>query len=388
MTVRQKIIEQLNRIPGFHGLSNAVKTSVISGVVVLVWLLSGFLLPSGPALEVPDTITNRLAAEATVKVVVNTIKPQSYKEKLSIRGHTEADRTVRMASQTSGIIQSVPVEKGEFVKQGQIVCQIQVAAREAQLAEAKALMKSKEIDYTAAKKLVEKGHFSLSRAAAAEAAFDTAKALVAQRRIELDRTRIKAPFDGVLDSRHVEVGDYIQIGQPCGMIVDKDPLVIVTQISEKQVGALGVGAKGKARLATGEVVTGTISYLAEKADPATRTFRLEMDVPNPENKLRDGVSADLEVEGRPTQAHLLPHGSITLDPSGTIGAKTVENGITKFNPITILSDGPEGVWIKGLTGTQDFIVIGQEFAVSGRAVQVDKSDSTVAKSGDTGTTTE
>ena len=201
-----------------------------------------------------------------------------------------------IASETSGIIDALPVKEGQKVKKNELICKIRVGAREAKLAEAEALMRAKEIDFKAAEKLVEKGHFSLSRAAAAQAAFDTAKALVAQRQIELERTMIRAPFDGVLDVRHVELGDFITIGQPCGTVIDKNPLKVVTQVSEKQVSSLKTGAQGKATLATGEVAEGVISYLAEKADPVTRTFRMEVEVDNSDYLLRDGVSTNLEVK--------------------------------------------------------------------------------------------
>ncbi len=364
------IIKYIDRIPMMKTLPETVKLSVIASFGVFVWLLSGFLVPSGPALEVPSSISEKNKNTASVKVVSKTINPEDFNEILSFRGYTQAKRSVSIASETSGIIEVLPVKEGQKVKKDELICKIRVGARQAKLAEAEALMRAKEIDFKAAEKLVEKGHFSLSRAAAAQAAFDTAKALVAQRQIELDRTMIRAPFDGVLDVRHVELGDFITIGQPCGTVIDKNPLKIVTQVSEKQVSALKTGAKGKAKLATGEVVEGVISYLAEKADPVTRTFRMEVEVDNSDYRLRDGVSTNLEVEAGITEAYLLPHGIITLQTSGDVGVMTVENNLARFHPITILSDGPEGVWIKGLKGTQKFITVGQEFVTEGQPLKV------------------
>ena len=364
------IIAYIDKIPMMRTLPETVKLSVVASFGVFVWLLSGFLVPSGPALEVPSSISEKSKNAESVKVVSKEIHPEKFNEILSVRGYTKAKRSVSIASETSGIIDALPVKEGQKVKKNELICKIRVGAREAKLAEAEALMRSKEIDFKAAEKLVEKGHFSLSRAAAAQAAFDTAKALVAQRQIELEYTMIRAPFDGVLDVRHVELGDFITIGQPCGTVIDKNPLKIVTQVSEKQVSALKTGAKGKATLATGEVVEGIISYLAEKADPVTRTFRMEVEVDNSDYKLRDGVSTNLEVEAGITEAYLLPHGIITLETSGDVGVMTVENNLARFHPITILSDGPEGVWIKGLNGSQKFITVGQEFVVDGQPLKV------------------
>ena len=232
------IIAYIDKIPVMRPLPETVKLSVIATVGVFVWLISGFLVPSGPALEVPSSISEKNNNAETVKVVSKEIFPEDFNEILSIRGYTKAKRSVSIASETSGIIDALPVKEGQKVKKNELICKIRVGAREAKLAEAEALMRAKEIDFKAAEKLVEKGHFSLSRAAAAQAAFDTAKALVAQRQIELERTMIRAPFDGVLDVRHVELGDFITIGQPCGTVIDKNPLKVVTQVSEKQVSSL------------------------------------------------------------------------------------------------------------------------------------------------------
>ena len=371
------IIAYIDKIPMMKTLPETVKLSVVASFGVFVWLLSGFLVPSGPALEVPTSISEKSKNAESVKVVSKDIYPEEFNEILSIRGYTKAKRSVSIASETSGIIEALPVNEGQKVKKNELICKIRVGAREAKLAEAEALMRSKEIDFKAAKKLVEKGHFSLSRAAAAQAAFDTAKALVAQRKIELEYTMIRAPFDGVLDVRHVELGDFITIGQPCGTVIDKNPLKIVTQVSEKQVSALKTGANGKATLATGEVVEGIISYVAEKADPVTRTFRMEVEVDNSDYRLRDGVSTNLEVEAGITEAYLLPHGIITLETSGNVGVMTVENDLARFHPITILSDGPEGVWVKGLNGPQKFITVGQEFVVDGQLLKVTETKITL-----------
>lgn len=364
------ILGYVDKIPMMKSLPETVKISFLAIVGVILWLVSGVLMPSGPALEVPASIAEKNGNSGSVKVVSREISPSDFRETLSLRGYTKVKRSVSVSSETSGIIEALPVREGEKVKKGQLICRIRVGAREARLSEAEALMRAKEIDLKAAEKLVEKGHFSLSRAAAAQAAFDTAKALVVRRKIELERTFIRAPFDGVLDVRDVELGDFITVGQPCGTVIDKNPLKIVTQISEKQVGVLRPGAKGRAVFATGEAVEGVVSYIAEKAAPVTRTFRMEMEVDNSDYSLRDGVSSSLEVEVGVTQAYLLPHGIITLEASGDVGVMTVSGNRAKFTPITILSDGPEGVWIKGLQGTQKFITVGQEFVSDGQRVLV------------------
>ena len=156
------IIAYIDKIPVMRPLPETVKLSVIASVGVFVWLISGFLVPSGPALEVPSSISEKSNNAETVKVVSEEIFPEDFNEILSIRGYTKAKRSVSISSETSGIIDALPVKEGQKVKKNELICKIRVGAREAKLAEAEALMRAKEIDFKAAEKLVEKGHFSLS----------------------------------------------------------------------------------------------------------------------------------------------------------------------------------------------------------------------------------
>ena len=151
------IIAYIDKIPVMRPLPETVKLSVIATVGVFVWLISGFLVPSGPALEVPSSISEKNNNAETVKVVSKEIFPEDFNEILSIRGYTKAKRSVSIASETSGIVDALPVKEGQKVKKNELICKIRVGAREAKLAEAEALMRAKEIDFKAAEKLVEKG---------------------------------------------------------------------------------------------------------------------------------------------------------------------------------------------------------------------------------------
>ena len=105
------IIKYIDRIPMMKTLPETVKLSVIASFGVFVWLLSGFLVPSGPALEVPSSISEKNKNTASVKVVSKTINPEDFNEILSFRGYTQAKRSVSIASETSGIIEVALLSK-------------------------------------------------------------------------------------------------------------------------------------------------------------------------------------------------------------------------------------------------------------------------------------
>ena len=186
--------------------------------------------------------------------------------------------------------------------------------------------------------------------------------------IDLANTKIKAPFAGIVDDRYVNVGDYMRVGDKCAMLVAPEPFLAVGQVSKHEVGQLKIGDTVTANLVTGETVQGKISFVSVRADDTTRTFRIEAELPNPDAKLRAGVSVDIHIPVRQLEAERISPGILVLDDNGVVGVRTVENGTVRFRPIQIVSDGPDGMWVSGLADGVEVITIGQEFVNDGEHV--------------------
>src|SRR5690606_37201177 len=179
----------------------------------------------------------------------------------------EAVRRVQLKAQIDGFVARLPVEKGARVKKDDVICELAVEERAARLAEAEALAAQRALELNAARELAAKGHRSRTQVAAAQAQHDAALAQVEQMRTFLAQTKVRAPFDGILDQRHVEMGDYLLKGGACATILDLDPYLVIGNVSERDVGRIAVGDPGQARLVDGTEVRGTIRYLAAAAEP-------------------------------------------------------------------------------------------------------------------------
>jgi multidrug efflux system membrane fusion protein len=186
--------------------------------------------------------------------------------------------------------------------------------------------------------------------------------------IDLENTRIKAPFDGLVDDRYVNVGDYMRAGDKCALLIAPEPFLAAGQISEREVAELKVGDPASATLVTGEKVDGKIRFVANRADDTTRTFRVEVELPNPDGHLKDGISADIHVPVRNLQAVRISSGILVLDDNGAVGVRAVENGIVRFHPVQIVSDGPDGMWVSGIESGMSVITVGQSFVTDGEHV--------------------
>jgi len=278
-------------------------------------------------------------------------------------------------AEVRGRVAAVLAEKGERVAADQPIVRLEAEDRKARLAQALALREQRRIEYEAAKTLSKKGYRAETQLAAAKAAYDAAEAAVQSAQVAIDNLTVRAPFEGVLDSRQVELGDFLDIGDAVGRIVDLDPILGVAEVSERDIGALELGQSGELRLIAGPTRQGVVSFISKAADPATRTFRVEMEVPNADGAIPDGMTAELEIPLKTVMAHKISPAILTLSDEGVVGVKIVDDEArVRFVPVRILEDGARGTWIAGPPAEARFIVVGQEFVVDGERVRALPSD--------------
>ena len=343
-----------------------------------------------------------------VSVVAVVSHAQTVDSAVILRGRTEAARQVAVSSETSGLVISDPIRKGAFVESGALLCQLDPGIRAASLAESRARLAEAqgrvpeaqaaiaeasarvaeaEINVNAARRLSEDGFASETRLVSAEATLqaanagvqrassqlisaqagiEAAQAGIAAAEREIERLSITAPFAGLLESDTAELGTLMQPGVPCATIIQLDPIKLVGFVPETDVGQVSVGAMAGARLSTGDEITGQVSFLSRSADEQTRTFRVEIQVPNADFAIGDGQTVEILVASSGKMAHLLPGSALTLDNEGTIGIRVVGDGdIARFLPVGILRDTIDGIWVTGLPETINVIVTGQEYVTDG-----------------------
>lgn len=318
-----------------------------------------------------DTANAKPAPVGPQAVQVRITPETSRPVEVLLRGRTEAARTVVVRSETAGVVVAAPATEGSFVGQGQILCRLSVDARQASLDQTRAALKSRQLQREAAAQLAEKGYRSQTQVLEAQANLDAAQAAVRQAEIVLDQVNIRAPFAGVFDRRDAEVGTYLAPGQPCGTMIELNPLLIVGDVAETEAGKLRVGAAAQARLVSGQLLTGRVRYVAREADPQTRTYRVEIVAQNSGNSVRSGLSSDLRIEAGAGAAHLVPVSALVLDAAGRQGVRYVVNtDRVAFAPIAVLEETPDGVWVSGLKGSVQVITVGQSFVADGQKIKV------------------
>ena len=204
----------------------------------------------------------------------------------------------------------------------------------------------------------------------AEAALASARARLARIREDIDHTVVRAPFAGVLEERLAETGDFLDVGAPVAVVADLDPLVVSVHIVQQRIGEVTRGGSAEVRLPDGRTRTGRVRYIARTANEDTRTFRVEVTVPNAEGAIPAGLSAEVRIPVGEVQAHFVSPALLTLDDAGVLGIKSVDDdNRVGFHPVELVRAQPEGVWVSGLPETVRLITVGQGFAREGERVR-------------------
>jgi multidrug efflux system membrane fusion protein len=285
----------------------------------------------------------------------------------TLRAQLEPLRSVTLRAETDGPVVELPVAKGQRVAAGQLLVGLGLKARETERVEAEALVRQREVEAEATRSLVADGVQPPTLARQKEAELAAALAQLARIEQEIADTRVASPFAGVLNDRHVELGDFVDRGEPLATVVDDSSVLVTAQVPQQLVGSLRPGLPARARLASGELVSGRIRYLSAVGDAATRSFRIEVAVPNPQQRLVLGSSVDLLLSVGEVRAHKLPAALLTVTTDGQMAVPVVESGQNiKLHPVTIVRAEGDGVWVSGLPETVELVVAGQGFVTPGQ----------------------
>jgi multidrug efflux system membrane fusion protein len=353
-----------------------ISASIIA--IVALWLVSGQLGSDEDARADVDTATAESIPKHAVRV--RTQAAEEIMRTIVVNGKTAPARIVNLAAETDGRVEHIGAERGASLARGDVIVRLDERDRSARLAQARALLKQREVEYAARERLKSESYVSEAQLQEAVALLETARTELTRAQLDLDYMTIRAPFAGALQSRAVEVGDFVKRGDPIATYVDNRAIVVSANVSEFDAHYVDVDDRAEARLATGETVQGRIRYVAPVADEATRTFTVELEVDNADGALRAGGTAELRIPAETVLAHRISPALLTLDDAGNVGVKIVdETGEVQFVVADIALTSNDGVWLAGLPEVATIITVGQGYVASGTTVAaVPESDAETA----------
>ena len=347
------------------GASRSAWIAAALAVAIAGWMGSGYIWPSaddegagsGPAQVAPVAVG---VAQSSVETV--TLRFQA-------EGQALPDRETSIRAETSGDVAEVLVEKGQDVQDGAVIARLSATRAKADLARAREELARAQREFDNATELRERGVATVDRVTQARATLAAAEAAVTTAQEAINSLDITAPFAGRIETLSLDRGEFVQAGASVGRIVDNRPLTVAIQVPQRALGRIRNGQTATVKFITGEQREGKVGFVGTSANTETRTFLAEIDVANEDGTIPAGISAEVLIPTGTSKAHFLQPSTVSLDPEGRLGVKTVgdDNTVT-FHPIEIVRAEINGIWVTGLPDSARIITIGQGFVTEGETV--------------------
>src|SRR5215216_822674 len=337
-----------------------------------VWIASGHFLPH----ESAESRAAVRPAETTAKpfrVAVQTTALAPHRQKLVLSGRTEADKKVMATARTAGVVTQLNVRRGDKVNRGDVIAVLSDEAREAQVAQARAMVAQRRHEHEVKSRLIAQGNMPRLELNNLESQLKIAEAQLAGAEAERDRGVVTAPWSGIVNDVPVEIGQaaFSMAGREIAQIIALDPMLAVVEVAERKLGGVKLGDPAEVRLVTGQTANGRVRFVSRMASPTTRTYRVEVEMANPDGAIPDGITAEVAISLAAAAASRVPRSALTFSSAGELGVRTVDASDTvAFVPVSMVEDEQSLMWVAGLADGARVIVQGQDFVREGQRVEV------------------
>jgi multidrug efflux system membrane fusion protein len=344
-----------------------------------LWVASGHLFPHAKDESNAAARPTEAPDKAAFRVAVTPAEVSQHARKLTLSGRTEAEHRVMITARTKGILEKLNVRRGQALKEGDVVAVLSDEAREAQVAQATALFRQRQAELEARRKLIEQGTLPKLDGVNLESQFRAANAALAAAEAERERGTIRAPWSGIVTDVPAVAGQPMVDGREIAQLVALDPMLAIVEVSEKKMSGVKVGGDAEIKLVDGRVAKGRVRYVAKTASNTTRTYRVEVEIPNADGAIPDGITCEVILPLAPVEAVRVPRSSLTFSSAGELGVRIVDDGgIVAFVPVNVASDGRTQMWVTGIANGARIIVQGQDFVREGQRVEAVPAPATTA----------
>ena len=228
-------------------------------------------------------------------VEIAVVKSQLVRDKFEAVGTVEAEKEITVVSEIDASVLSVPFKEGQKITRGSLIVQLDTLQLAAELSRVAALLDQSRGNYERIKSVVEQAAGSQQDLDDAAAALKVAKANLQLAKARYSKTRIVAPFSGIIGARKISPGEFIRAGQPITDLAQIDELRVKFSAPERYLGKLKDQAEVTVSTTAypGYNLTGKIEVIEPVLDPDTRSAKVIALVSNPDEKFRPGMSANI-----------------------------------------------------------------------------------------------
>lgn len=338
--------------------------------VLLVLAAVAAACQDGAGATEPDTP----AAPPPINVAVVRVATSDLTERIELSGRVEPWLEVRVASELGGLVEQVGFTRGETVRDGQVLARVGTDLHQAALDEAEAVLAGAQATYDRVQQLVDRQAVPRQNAITATADYETARARVAQQRLRLERSIVRAPIAGVAVTRDVEPGEVLAPGTVLTTLHQLDRLKAIVPLPETDVTLFRTGSRATLRVDAwpDRPFEGRVHFVAPSVTGTTRTFPAEIAIDNRDGALRPGMIARVSLVRRAwTAAVVVPRDVLQERDQGPVAVVLEGDDTARVRPLALgATEGDRVLVQSGLQPGDWLIVSGQRGLVDGQRVQV------------------
>jgi membrane fusion protein (multidrug efflux system) len=301
-----------------------------------------------------------IASHGDLEVTVNTW------------GVAEANRRVELAFEVQGTVASIPYDEGEFASRGSTLASLRQGRFKAAHESAEASYEDAKRNLGRMEKLAEEDVVSDEERERAEIALASAHAMLESAAEDLRGSVITAPFGGLVTTRYCELGEVTSPGKPAFVFMEMDPITVNIELSDADVSTVEEGQPAAVRFDAhpGQTFQGTVSSVAVAANEQGGAFKVEIEIPNPDLKIKPGMAAEarVTVEAVP-RSIVLPIESIVYD-SAVPYAYVLSNGVAVKTRLEVVGQAETRVAVRGVAPGDTVVAAGNRFLRDGEPVRV------------------
>lgn len=311
--------------------------------------------------------------QQTALVTIDTLKPTVFKHYIEVQGDLTTDENILLYSETSGVIQQLPIKKGQAVTKGQVLVVIDDGGLNSQLAQLQTQENLAKTTFERQSRLWEQNIGSEMQYLEAKSNFESAQSSVKQIQRQIDKSTIRAPFSGVIDELLVEQGQLSMPGQtPLLRLVSLNNLYVDASIPENYLSAVKVNSEVEIFIRSiNEKFETKVEQVGSHINPENRTFKTRINIPRKIDLARPNQIASIRLNDYTNEeAILIPNNIIQVNGQGesyvyvytkddkdkTIAKRRlIELGKTQNNQTEILSGLESGdiILIDGAKSVRD-----------------------------------
>jgi len=347
-------------------VSRSIIISFLLFIILSVWMLSSILFPSSDKLSKNTTSEQNLSQ---IKIEVEESIQQKIIETKTIQGSLEPFKTIYIRAEIEGIVKEINFQKGQAIKEGELLFRIDERDLPQKLAAAKAALEFQRANLKASKTLLEEGFETPIEYSRKQSAYKIALSDYENILKDIEHTKILAPTTGIINSKNVEIGDYVEKNALLADIVELEQLKVFAFVPQQIVGNLKLNTITNVILENEEIAKGEIIFISAVADSSTRTFKIEIKIDNPDGIFQAGRSVTLKLPLQEIYAHLISPALLLISENGGLAIKYIDDkDIVQKADIKIIKATDNGLWVSGLPPKALIIVQGAGFVSEGEHI--------------------